>query len=114
MSAPGEYRGSRLRKGTRLLRMRSERRWPQQGQPERPVTDPRIPHQDREEHFCGECFGPRNRYRDGPFCARCEQDLFGDGRSGYVCFLRSERARRREAVKKAARRLLEQRQGGLT
>jgi hypothetical protein len=93
MSAPGEYRGSRLRKGTRMLRMRSERRWPQQGQPERPVTDPRIPHQDREEHFCGECFGPRN---------------------GYVCFLRSERARRREAVKKAARRLLEQRQGGLT
>jgi hypothetical protein len=101
MTAPGDYRGRQLPRGTRMLRMRSERRWPQQGQPERPVTDPRIPHQGREEHFCGECFGPRNRYRDGPFCARCEGTLFGD--EGYVCFLRSERARRREAARKAAR-----------
>jgi hypothetical protein len=101
--APGDYRGRRLPRGTRMLRMRSTGRRPQQGQPARPVTDPeRIPHQDQEEHFCAECFGPRSRYRDGPFCARCEQDLFGDGRSGYTRFIRSERARRREAAKKAA------------
>jgi hypothetical protein len=88
-----------------MLRMRSARRWPQQGQPFRPVTDPeRVPHADREEHVCAECFGPRSRYRRGPFCYQCERFLFGNGTSGYESFVRSERQRRTEAAKRAARR----------
>jgi hypothetical protein len=98
-----EYRGSRLRKGTRLIRMRSGRRAPQQGQPPRPLTHPGIPHEPRQEHACAECFGPRSRYRRGQFCYQCEQALFGDGTAGYELFIRSEKRRRAEAAKAAQR-----------
>jgi hypothetical protein len=100
----GEYRGTRLRRGTRMLRMRSAKRFPQQGQPERPLTHPGIPHEPRQEHACAECFGPRSRYRKGQFCFRCEQALFGDGTGGYERFIASERQRRAEAAKRRARR----------
>lgn len=106
MSEParrGEYRGTRLRRGTRMLRMRSTRRWPQQGQPATPPTHPAIPHMPREEHVCAECFGPRSRYRKGQFCFRCERALFGDGTSGYESFIQSEKQRRVEAAKRARR-----------
>jgi ParB/RepB/Spo0J family partition protein len=102
VTAPGEYRGRSLKKGTRMIRMRSARRLPQQGQPERPVTHPGIPHAEREGHTCSECFGPRNRYREGQFCYQCEKALFGDGSSGYGKFVRSERQRRAEAAKRRA------------
>ena len=98
-----EYRGVPLRRGTRLIRVRNAKRAPQQGQPDRPVTHPGIPHACREEHACAECFGPRNRYQDGPFCFRCERELFGDGRSGYRSFIRSERARQVQKARKRAR-----------
>jgi hypothetical protein len=98
-----EYRDVPLRRGTRLIRVRTARRVPQQGQPDRPLTHPRIPHAGREEHVCAECFGPRSRYRDGQFCARCERDLFGDSRDGYGSFIRSERARNVQAARKRAR-----------
>lgn len=98
-----EYQGVPLRKGVRLIRVRTARRVPQQGQPDRPLTHPGIPHADREKHACAECFGPRSRYRDGPFCYKCELALFGDGRSGYQSFIRSERARNVQAARKRER-----------
>lgn len=96
-------RGLRLKKGTRMLRIRTKGRVSWQGQPERPRTHPGIPHAELPRHVCAECFGPRSHYRRGPFCARCETALFGNSRDGYQAFLRSERARNREAVRKRAR-----------
>jgi hypothetical protein len=102
-SRQGEYRGRQLRKGTRLVRMRSAKRVPEQGQPYRPLTHPAIPRGEPETHTCAECFGPRSRYRKGQFCYQCEQALFGNGTSGYEEFIASERARRAAAGKRAAR-----------
>jgi hypothetical protein len=98
-----EYRGVPLRRGTRLIRVRTARRAPQQGQPGRPVTNPAIPHRELPRHVCAECFGPRSHYRRGPFCARCERELFGNSRDGYQAFIRSERARNLAAARKRAR-----------
>jgi hypothetical protein len=99
-----EYRGVPLRKGTRLIRVRTARRVPQQGQPDRPLTHPGIPHEQLPRHACAECFGPRSHYRRGPFCAECERDLFGDSLDGYQSFIRSERARQVQAARKRTRR----------
>lgn len=102
MTKPGneEYRGARLKKGTRMIRMRSARRAPQQGQPERVPTHPDVPHKQLPRHVCAECFGPRSHYRRGPFCALCERKLFGSSLDGYQSFIRSERARRTMAARK--------------
>jgi hypothetical protein len=77
------------------------------GQPVRPRTDPKhVPPTPlqvlRERHVCAECFGPRSRIRakNGHlFCAVCERALFGDDRSGQDSFIRSERARRAQAIR---------------
>jgi hypothetical protein len=94
------YEGRRMRKGTRMLRWRTLSRVPQQGQPERPIIDPGLPRSKPVHLTCAECFGPRSRYQDGPFCYQCERALFGDGRQGYTRFIRSERQRRVMARRK--------------
>ena len=95
-----DYRGRPLRRGSRVMRIRSMGRTPWQGQPDRPVTHPSIRHQETEAHVCAECFGVRSRYRKGPFCTRCERDLFGDATMGDETFIRSERARQTAAARK--------------
>jgi hypothetical protein len=107
MTEPGpggyqEYRGARLRRGTRLIRLRSARRVPWQGQPDRPATHPAIPHRELPRHTCAECFGPRSHYSQALFCSRCERELFG--RNGYQSFIRSERARNLAAARKRVRK----------
>ena len=86
----------RWRKGTRTMRLRTAMRAAgANGQPAAPVTEPdRIKSQGNPaRHTCAECFGPRSTYRQGPFCARCERELFGDSFNGYKRFIRSERLR---------------------
>ena len=82
------------------MRIRTMGRTSWQGQPDRPVTHPRIPHKELQPHVCAECFGPRSHYRKGPFCTRCERALFGNETTGYESFIRSERARRAQAARK--------------
>jgi hypothetical protein len=95
------YEGRRMpRKGTRMLRWRTLGRVPQQGQPERPIVDKDTPHAEPEHHVCAECFGSRSRYQEGPFCYQCERTLFGNGRTGYTHFIRSERQRNIMAERK--------------
>jgi hypothetical protein len=90
----GSMHRSAYRRGTRVIRPRTFRRGGRPGQPLAPPTDPkRIYPSAPERHYCAECFGPRNRYQEGPFCARCERALFGDPRLGYKSFIRSERQR---------------------
>lgn len=87
---------SRWKKGTRALRLRTVVRTGKvPGQPSAPVTGHGAGPSGPEEHYCGECFGRRNRYRAGPFCSNCEQELFGSPRLGFLSFVRSERARMR-------------------
>lgn len=104
----------RWRKGTRALRMRTViRAGFVPGQPAAPETGHGTrPRGNPERHTCAECFGPRSAYRRGPFCARCELALFGDSRDGYQKFVRTERARRREATKRIANRSKNGRKNG--
>jgi hypothetical protein len=86
-----------------MLRQRTLSRGGNPGQPYAAVTDPRRikPAKPEKRKRCGECFGPRSRYQSGLFCSRCEVELFGDRRLGYIHFIRSERARN---VQRARRR----------
>jgi hypothetical protein len=96
-------RDPRWRKGTRAMRQRTWARTGNPGQPYAPPTHPeRIPHTEVGEHRCGECFGPRSMHRKGPFCTRCERELFGNETWGYQSFVRSERARMRYVLRRWA------------
>lgn len=90
------------------MRMRTEHRAGRQpGQPVPVTTDPRhFPHSPPEQHFCGECFGPRNSYEKRLFCNPCMNKMFPMGSWGYDSFLRSCRARTTRFMNRVAKRRL--------